>query len=64
SCTDHSGHQAAYVQQWDGAKWVRASGWMLPMTDRLGPMLQAAATDYVSRDPAWPQRSEPCDKSS
>jgi branched-chain amino acid transport system substrate-binding protein len=64
SCADHSGHQGAYVQQWDGAKWVRASGWISPMTERLGPMLQAAATDYVSRDPAWPKRSEPCDKSS
>jgi hypothetical protein len=26
--------------------------------------LQAAAKDYVSKDPAWPKRTEPCDKSS
>jgi branched-chain amino acid transport system substrate-binding protein len=34
------------------------------MTERLRPLLQAAAQDYVSRDPAWPKRTEPCDKSS
>jgi len=64
SCTDHNGHQAAYVQQWDGTKWSRASGWISPMTERRRPLLQAAAKDYVSRDPAWPKRTEPCDKSS
>ena len=63
SCTDHNGHQPAYVQQWDGTKWSRASDWISPMTERLRPLLQAAARDYVSRDPAWPKRTEPCDKS-
>jgi branched-chain amino acid transport system substrate-binding protein len=64
SCGDHSGHQSGYVQQWTGTRWVRASGWIGPMTERLRPLLQAAAQDYVSRDPAWPKRTEPCDKSS
>ena len=64
SCTDHSGHQPAYVQQWDGTKWSRVSDWIAPMTERLRPLLQAAAKDYVSKDPAWPKRTEPCDKSS
>jgi branched-chain amino acid transport system substrate-binding protein len=64
SCLDHSGHQAAYVQRWDGTKWVKASGWIAPMTQRLQPLLQASAKDYVSSDPAWPKRTEPCDKSS
>ncbi len=64
SCTDHSGHQPAFVQQWDGTKWSRASDWISPMTERLRPLQQAAAKDYVSRDPAWPKRTEPCDKSS
>jgi branched-chain amino acid transport system substrate-binding protein len=62
TCTDHSGHQAAYLQQWDGHKWVKASSWVTPMTDRVQPLLDAAAQDYVSKDPAWPKRTEPCDK--
>ena len=64
TCTDHNGHQSAYLQQWDGDKWIVASDWINPMKERVRPMLEAAAKDYVSKDPAWPKRTEPCDKSS
>jgi len=64
SCTDHNGHQSAYMQQWDGAKWIVASDWISPMKDRVRPLLEAAAKEYISKDPAWPKRTEPCDKSS
>ena len=63
SCTDHSGHHAAYMQQWDGIKWVRVSDWIAPMGDRVRPLLEAAAKDYVGKDQSWPKRTEPCDKS-
>jgi branched-chain amino acid transport system substrate-binding protein len=64
SCTDHNGHQSAFLQQWDGARWVKVSDWISPMKERVRPLLEAAARDYVSKDPAWPKRTEPCDKSS
>jgi branched-chain amino acid transport system substrate-binding protein len=64
TCTDHNGHQSAYMQQWDGTKWVVASDWIAPMKDKVRPLLEDAAKDYVSKDPAWPKRSEPCDKAS
>jgi branched-chain amino acid transport system substrate-binding protein len=64
TCADHSGHHAAYLQQWDGNKWVKVSDWVTPMADRVQPMLEAAAADYVSKDPAWPKRTEACDKGS
>ena len=64
SCTDHNGHQSAYMQQWDGAKWAKVTDWISPMKDRVRPLLEAAAKEYVSKDPAWPKRTEPCDKSS
>ena len=64
SCTDHSGHQAAYIQQWDGAKWVKITDWIAPMKERVRPLLEAAATDYVSKNQPWPKRTEPCDKAS
>jgi branched-chain amino acid transport system substrate-binding protein len=64
SCTDHSGHHAAYMQQWDGAKWVAASDWIPPMVERVSPMLEQAADEYVSKNPGWPKRTEPCDKPS
>ncbi len=64
SCTDHNGHQAAYLQQWDGAKWVKVSDWIQPMKEKVRPLLEAAANDYVSKNQPWPKRTEPCDKSS
>jgi len=64
SCTDHNGHHAAYMQQWDGAKWVKVSDWISPMKDKVQPMLDAAAKDYVTKNQPWPKRTEACDKSS
>jgi len=64
SCTDHNGHQSAYMQQWDGTKWVKISDWITPMKDVVRPRLEAAAKDYVEKNTGWPKRSEPCDKSS
>jgi branched-chain amino acid transport system substrate-binding protein len=52
------------MQQWDGTKWVKVSDWILPMKDKVRPLLEAAAKDYVSKNQPWPKRTEPCDKSS
>src|SRR6187397_1255875 len=48
------------------ARWKEMGfeGFAAPIKDKVRPMLEAAAKDYVSKDPAWPKRSEPCDKSS
>jgi branched-chain amino acid transport system substrate-binding protein len=64
SCTDHNGHQSAYMQQWDGAKWTKATDWIAPMKDKVLPMLETAAKEYVDKNQPWPKRTEPCDKSS
>jgi branched-chain amino acid transport system substrate-binding protein len=64
SCGDHNGHHSAYMQQWDGAKWVKVSDWISPMKEKVRPLLEAAAKDYVSKDSSWPKRTESCDKSS
>jgi branched-chain amino acid transport system substrate-binding protein len=64
SCTDHNGHGNLFVQEWDGTKWVKASGEVSPMTDVIQPMLEAAAKDYVDKNAGWPKRSESCDHTS
>ncbi len=64
TCEDHNGHHSAYMQQWDGAKWVKTSDWILPMKDKVQPLLEAAARDYVTKNQPWPKRTEACDKSS
>jgi branched-chain amino acid transport system substrate-binding protein len=61
TCSDHNGHHAAYMQQWDGTKWVKASDWITPMKDKVQPLLDAAANDYVSKNQPWPKRTEACD---
>ena len=30
SCADHNSHSATFVQQWDGAKWVKVSDAIAP----------------------------------
>ena len=35
NCTDHNGHAPAYMQQWDGAKWVKISDWIQPMKEKV-----------------------------
>jgi branched-chain amino acid transport system substrate-binding protein len=62
TCADHNGHHAAYMQQWDGQKWVKVSDWIAPMKDQVRPLLEAASKDYVEKNTGWPKRTEPCDK--
>ena len=64
TCEDHNGHHSAYMQQWDGAKWVKVSDWISPMKDKVMPLLDAAAQDYLTKNQPWPKRTEACDKSS
>lgn len=64
TCEDHNGHNSAYVQQWDGTKWVKISDWIAPMKDKVIPLIDKAAADYVSKNTGWPKRTESCDKSS
>jgi branched-chain amino acid transport system substrate-binding protein len=52
------------MQQWDGTKWVKVSDWIAPMKERVRPLLEAAAKDYVSKNQPWPKRTEACDKAS
>jgi branched-chain amino acid transport system substrate-binding protein len=64
TCADHNGHFAAFMQEWDGTKWVKVSEPIKPMSDKVGPLLTAAAKEYVDKNSGWPKRTEACDKSS
>ncbi len=35
-----------------------------PIKDKVLPLIQSAAEDYVKANAGWPKRTEPCDKSS
>ena len=64
NCKDHNGHAPAYMQQWDGAKWVKISDWIQPMKEKVRPMLESAAEEYATKNTGWPKRTEACDKAS
>jgi branched-chain amino acid transport system substrate-binding protein len=64
TCTDHNGHSPAYLQQWDGKQWHKVSDWIEPMKEKVMPLLNAAAADYVKKSAGWPKRTEACDKAS
>jgi len=64
NCSNHNGHGAAFMQQWDGKKWVKISDWIVPMKNKVEPLLEKAADDYVSKATGWPKRTEKCDKAS
>ncbi len=64
SCADHNGHNGIYLAQWDGTKWTKASGWIEPIKDKVLPLIESAATNYVAATAGWPKRTEACDKSS
>ncbi len=64
SCADHNGHNDVFLVQWDGTKWVKQPGSLSPIHDKVQPLINSAAEDYVKANTGWPKRTEPCDKSS
>ncbi|MBV9754966.1 MAG: ABC transporter permease, partial [Hyphomicrobiales bacterium] len=47
-----------------GQKYVKVSGDLPAMSDKVMPLLDAAAKDYAEKNSGWPKRSEACDKAS
>jgi branched-chain amino acid transport system substrate-binding protein len=64
SCSDHNGHKASFVQEFDGKNYVPVTKPIPPLTDKVAPLQEAAAKDYVEKNTGWPKRTEACDKSS
>ena len=64
SCSDHNGHLATFVQEWDGKRFVKVSEPIPPMTAKVQPLLEAAAKDYAEKNTGWPKRAEACDRAS
>ena len=53
--------RATFVQQWDGAKWVKVSDAIAPDSAKVQPLLDEAAKAYAEKNAGWPARTEPCD---
>jgi branched-chain amino acid transport system substrate-binding protein len=61
TCFDHNSHSAAFVQQWDGAKWTKVSDLIAPDSTKVEPLIDEAAKAYAEKNAGWPARAEPCD---
>jgi branched-chain amino acid transport system substrate-binding protein len=35
-----------------------------PIKEKVQPLIESAAQEYVKANAGWPKRTEPCDKSS
>ncbi len=64
SCADHNGHSGVSLVQWDGTKWNTVVPSIEPIKDKVIPLIDSAAEEYVKANAGWPKRTEPCDKSS
>jgi branched-chain amino acid transport system substrate-binding protein len=64
TCSDHNGHANIFLVQWDGTKWVKQPGSIAPIHNKVEPLIEQAAQDYVKANTGWPKRTEACDKSS
>ena len=54
----------AYMQHGTAPSGSRSPTGSQPMKDKVMPLLDAAAKDYVDKNAGWPKRTEACDKSS
>ena len=64
SCADHNGHAGISLAQWDGTKWNTTASSIQPIKQKVLPLIDSTAAEYVKANPGWPKRTEPCDKSS
>jgi branched-chain amino acid transport system substrate-binding protein len=64
SCADHNGHSGISLVQWDGTKWNMTVSSIQPIKEKVLPLIDSAAEEYVKANTGWPKRTEPCDKSS
>jgi branched-chain amino acid transport system substrate-binding protein len=64
SCADHNGHGGISLVEWDGTKWNTKVPSIQPIKDKVLPLINSTAEEYVKANTGWPKRTEPCDKSS
>ena len=43
--------------QWDGAKSTKTSEMLEPIKDKVMPLIESAAADYVKATAGWPKRT-------
>ncbi len=58
SCADHTGHGGAWMLQWDGTKFVKASELLKADQTEIQPLIAAKAKEYAEANAPWPTNAE------
>jgi branched-chain amino acid transport system substrate-binding protein len=58
SCSDHTGHSGAWMLEWDGAKFVKASDLLQADRAAIDPIVAKAAKEYADANQPWPVNEE------
>jgi branched-chain amino acid transport system substrate-binding protein len=58
TCADHTGHGGAWILEWDGAKFNKASDLLMPDRAAIAPLEAATAKEYAEANAPWPTNSE------
>ncbi len=53
SCTNHTGHASAWMVEWDGSKFVKASDLLTADRAVIDPLVEKAAADYAAANQPW-----------
>ena len=64
SCADHNGHGGISLVQWDGTEWHTTVPSIQPIKDKVLPLIESTAEEYVKANAGWPKQTESCAKSS
>lgn len=54
SCSDHAGHAAAWMLEWDGAQFVKTSDPLGADSEMIAPMVETEAGKFAEAHAPWP----------
>jgi len=53
SCSNHTGHSGGWMLEWDGEKFVKVSGHLVPNTADYADLISAKAMEYAEANAPW-----------
>ena len=54
SCRDHSGNGSAWMLEWDGSRFVKASDVLYSDQLEVAPLMESEARKYAAANAPWP----------
>lgn len=58
NCANHTGHAGAWILEWDGSKFVKASDVMQADRAAIDPLVEVKAKEYAEANKPWPISTE------